>query len=67
MQTARGLRSAPTGITKGFTVKELGRIKWLLWHVRADNTLSSLIDEVDGVREEDREAARPPQLVDCNS
>jgi hypothetical protein len=47
-------------------LKELGRVKWFLWHgkvVRADDTLSSLIDEVDGVREEDREAGRPPQLV----
>jgi hypothetical protein len=31
--------------------------------VRADDTLSSLIDAVDGVREEDRAAGRPPQLV----
>jgi hypothetical protein len=38
----------------------------VLWHVnvvRADDTLSSLIDEVDGVREEGREAGRPPLLA----
>jgi len=66
MQTARGLRSTATGITKELILKELARVKWFLWHgnvVRADDTLSSLIDEVDGVREEDREAGRPPQLV----
>jgi hypothetical protein len=66
MQTARGLRSPATGISKELVLKELGRIKWFLWHgnvVRADDTLSSLIDDVDGVREEDRDAGRPPQLV----
>ncbi len=70
MQTERGLRSTATGITKDLLLKELARVKrggkWFLWHgnvVRADDTLSSLIDEVDGVREEDREAGRPPQLV----
>ena len=31
--------------------------------MRADDTLSSLIDDVDGVREEDRDAGRLPQLV----
>ena len=31
--------------------------------MRADDTVSSLIDGVDGVREEGREAGRPPQLV----
>jgi hypothetical protein len=66
MQTARGVRSPATGVTKDFILKELGRVKWFLWHgnvVHADDTLSSLIDEVDGEREEDREAGRPPQLV----
>jgi hypothetical protein len=66
MQTARGLRSADAGSPKELILKELNRVKWFLWHgnvVRADDTLSNLIDEVDGVREEDREAGRPPQLV----
>ena len=66
MQTARGLRSAHAGSAKELILKELGRLKWFLWHgniVRADDTLSNLIDDVDGVREEDREAGRPPQLV----
>jgi hypothetical protein len=65
---ADGTRSAEpaTGITKDLLLKELARVKWFLWHgnvVRADDTLSSLIDAVDGVREEDRAAGRPPQLV----
>jgi hypothetical protein len=66
MQTARGVRNPATGVTKESILKELGRVKWFLWHgnvVRAYDTLSSLIDEVDGTREEDREAGRPPQLV----
>jgi hypothetical protein len=66
MQTARGLRSSVTGITKEQTLKVQARVKWFLWHgnvVRADDTLSNIIDDVDGVRGEDREAGRPPQLV----
>ena len=66
MQTARGLRSSTTGITKEQILKELARVKWFLWHgnvVRADDTLSNIIDDVDGGREDDREAGRPPQLV----
>jgi len=66
MQTARGLRSADAGSPKELILKELGRVKWFLWHgniARADDTLSNLIDDVDGVREEDHEAGRPPQLV----
>jgi hypothetical protein len=66
MQTAPGLRDTTTGITKELILKELGRVKWFLWHgnvVRADDTLSSLIDDVDGVRGDDRGAGRPRQLV----
>jgi hypothetical protein len=66
MQTSRGLRGAYAGSQKELILKELGRVKWFLWHgniVRADDTLSNLIDEVDGAREEDREAGRPSQLV----
>jgi hypothetical protein len=66
VQTARGLRSTATGITKDLLLKELARVKWFLWHgnvVRADDTLSNLIDEVDWAREEDRKTGRPPQLV----
>jgi hypothetical protein len=62
----RGLRSTATGVTKELILKELDRVKWVLWHgnvLRANDTLSSLIDEVDGVREEDREAGRPSLLV----
>jgi hypothetical protein len=47
MQTARGLRSPPTGVTKEFMLKEIARVKWFLWQgnvVRADDTLSNLID-----------------------
>jgi hypothetical protein len=55
-----GLRSPATSTSKELILKELGRIKWFLWHwnvVRADDTLSSLIDELDAVREEDREGS----------
>ncbi len=55
MQTARCLRSMASGISKEH-----------MWYgnvVRADDTLPSLIDELYGVREEDRDAGRPPQLV----
>lgn len=31
--------------------------------MRANDSLSNLIDEMDGIREEDRDAGRPPQLV----
>jgi hypothetical protein len=47
-------------------VQDRSPTTWFLWHDnvwRADDTLSSLIDEVDGVREEDRDARRPPLLV----
>jgi hypothetical protein len=47
-------------------VQDRSPTTWFLWHGnvwRADDTLSSLIDEVDGVREEDRDAGRPPLLV----
>jgi len=51
MQTARGVRSPATGVAKEFNLKKLARVKWFLWHgnvMRADDTLSNLIDEVDG-------------------
>jgi hypothetical protein len=66
MQTTRGLRSTSVGITKEVILNELERAKWFLWHGnvrRADETLMSLIDEIDGVREEDRDASRPPYLL----
>jgi hypothetical protein len=49
-------------LTKGQILCELERVKWFLWHgnvFRADETPSDLIDEVEGAREEDREAGRP--------
>lgn len=66
LQTARGLRSTISGIAKEFILKELERGKWFLWHgnvLRADDTLTSLIDEIDGARREERQAGRPPSLV----
>jgi hypothetical protein len=47
-------------------VQDRSPTTWFLWYGnvwRADDTLSSLIDEVYGVREEDRDAGRPPLLV----
>ena len=66
LQTARGLRGAGCSMTKDQILRELARVKWFLWHgnvFRADETLSDLIDDVDGAREEDREAGRPAQIV----
>jgi hypothetical protein len=65
-QTARGLRDGTSTITKEEILKQLQRVKWFLWHgnvMQADDTLSALIDDVDGARAEDREAARPAPLV----
>jgi hypothetical protein len=65
-QTARGLRGADGSMTKDQILRELERVKWFLWHgnvFRADETLSDLIDDVEGAREEDREAGRPAQIV----
>jgi len=47
-------------------LKELGRVKGFSWPgniVRADDILSNLIDDVDGVREKHREGAGSPKLV----
>ena len=66
-QTARGLRGAGCSITKDQILCELERVKWFLWHgnvvFRTDETLTDLIDDVEGAREEDREAGRPTQSV----
>src|SRR5260370_34819735 len=66
-QTARGFRGTDECLmTKERILKELERVKWLLWHgnvFRADETLTDLMFEVDGAIEEDREAGRPAQLV----
>ena len=47
-------------------LKNIERVKWFLWHgnvVRADETLYDLLDEINGVREQDRQAGRPPSVV----
>jgi hypothetical protein len=65
-QTARGLRDGTSSIAKEEILAQLRRVKWFLWHgnvMQADDTLSALIDDVDGAREEDRDAARPAPLV----
>ena len=41
---------------------ELGRVKWFLWHgnvFHADETMTDLMDEVDGALAEDRAAEDP--------
>jgi hypothetical protein len=53
-------------MTKEKILKELERVKWFLWHgnvLRADETLTDLMFEMDGAIEEDREARRPVHLV----
>ena len=40
--------------------------RWFQWHgnvIRADGTLYDLLEEIDGVREQDRQAGRPPSVV----
>ena len=49
-------------MTKEKIRRELGRVKWFLWHgnvFRADETLTDLMDEVDGALVEDRAAEDP--------
>lgn len=62
LQTTRGLQTAE----KEQLFKSIERVKWFLWHgnvIRADVTLSNLLDEIDGVREQERQASRPPSVV----
>jgi len=65
--TARGFRGTDDCLmTKEKILKELERVKWLLWHgnvFRADETLTDLMFQVDGAIEENREARRPAQLA----
>ena len=47
-------------------LKGIERVKWFLWHgnlMRADETLYDLLEEIGGVREQDRQAGRPPSVV----
>ena len=65
-QTARGLREKSAGITKEEILHQLERVKWYLWHgnlTEAAETLSELIDDIDGARAEDDEAGRPAHMV----
>ena len=65
-QTARGVREKSAGITKEEILQQLERIKWFLWHgnvTEAGETLSTLIDEIDGARDDDNGAGRPAHAV----
>ncbi|MDM0085644.1 ISKra4 family transposase [Variovorax sp. J31P179] len=62
LQTARGWQ----GSEKENLLKGSERVKWFLWHgnaIRADETLYDLVEEVEGVLEQDRQAGRPPSVV----
>jgi hypothetical protein len=62
LQTTRGLQ----GAEKPELLKGIERVKWFLWHgnvMRADETLYDLLEEIDGLREQDRQAGRPPSVV----
>jgi len=70
LQTARGIRAGPldteSGLTREEIIHQLERVKWFLWHGNvfgADETLTDLMFAVDAVREEDRAAGRPAQVV----
>lgn len=67
LQTARGMGDEEEqSVTKAQILAELGRIKWFLWHgnvMRATDTLTTLIDDIDGAREESRQSGRPTQIV----
>ena len=65
-QTARGVRDEEEILTQAAILPELSRIKWFLWHgnvLRATDTLTALIDAIDGAREESRQSGRPTQIV----
>ncbi len=66
-QTARGFRGTYECLmTKEKILRELERVKWLLWHgnvFRADESLTDLMDDVDSALEEDRAAGRPAHTV----
>ena len=62
LQTTRGLHGPETEEL----LKGIERVKWFLWHgnvMRADETLYDLLEEIDGVRKQDRQAGRPPSVV----
>jgi hypothetical protein len=66
-QTTRGFRGTyECLVAKDKILHELERVKWFLWHgnvFRADETLTDLMDEVDGALEEDRAAGRTAHVV----
>jgi hypothetical protein len=66
-QTARAFCGAYDCLmTKDKILRELERVRWLLWHgnvFRAAETLTDLMDELDGALEEDRAAGRPAHIV----
>jgi hypothetical protein len=65
-QAAREVRDEDEVITKAEILRELDRTKWFLWHgnvVRANDTLTALIDDIDRAREESRQSGRPPQVA----
>ncbi|MDM0118013.1 ISKra4 family transposase [Variovorax sp. J22R133] len=62
LQTTRGLQ----GPAKEDLLKGIERVKWFLWHgnvIRAEETLYDLLEEIDGMREQDRQAGRPPSIA----
>ena len=53
-----------TGSEKEELLKGIERVKWFLWHgnvIRADDTLYDLLEEIDGVREQEQ-ASGPAAL-----
>ena len=47
-------------------LRNIERVKWFLWHgnvFRADDTLNSLLEEIDDVREQERQAGCPSSVV----
>ena len=66
MQTARGLERDTSAIGKVALLEQLQRVKWHLWHgnlTGEEQTISALVDDIDGAREADQREGRAASLV----
>ena len=64
LQIARGLPG--TDPEKGELVQQIERVKWFLWHGNvqcAQEALDDLLDEIDALREMQRQAGLPASVV----
>ena len=57
----RVARRREAGVTQGHRARQMVSVAWE--RNRADETLHDLLEEIDGVRKQDRQAGRPPSVV----